>query len=169
MGNDSKMIEQPKMFNKSFNKDLFNSEFSKYKAQQQKQMGNQLVKYDEPEVSISLKGRDSLMVLGRENITDFSGTSEGGLNFRDYKDAFTNSCLIDESSININDRSNNIHSFKSSRTNANYKLSSEDINKQELIKVKKQKEEEQRVYRLQQQDNTAFNVYENIHQRMLQR
>jgi len=169
MKNESKMIEQPKMFNKSFNKDLFNSEFSKYKAQQQKQMGNQLVKYDEPEVSISLKGRDSLMVLGRDNISDFSGTSEGGLNFRDYKDAFTNSCLIDESSVNINDRSNNIHSLKSSRTNANYKLSSEDIKKQELIKLKLQKEEEQRVYRLQQQDNNAFNVYESIHQRMLQR
>lgn len=169
MKNESKMIEQPKMFNKSFNKELFNSEFSKYKAQQQKQMGNQLVKYDEPEVSISLKGKDSLMVLGRDNISDFSGTSEGGLNFRDYKDAFTNSCLIDESSVNINDRSNNIHSLKSSRTNANYKLSSEDIKKQELIKLKLQKEEEQRVYRLQQQDNNAFNVYESIHQRMLQR
>ena len=39
MNENTNALEQPKMFNKSFNKDLFNSEFSKYKAQQQKQMG----------------------------------------------------------------------------------------------------------------------------------
>ena len=40
---NEKLLEQPKMFNKSFNKDLFNNEFNKYKTQQQKQMGNQVV------------------------------------------------------------------------------------------------------------------------------
>ena len=54
-----------------------------------KQMGTQLVQYDEPQVDISMKGRDSLMVLGQGNITDFSGQSSGGLSFRDYKDAYT--------------------------------------------------------------------------------
>ena len=53
--NNEKLLEQPKMFNKSFNKDLFNSEFNKYKIQQQKQMGNQVVKYDEPQVDISMR------------------------------------------------------------------------------------------------------------------
>ena len=135
---NNKLLEQPKMFNKSFNKDLFNHEFNKYKSQQQKQMSNsgQLVQYDEPQVDISMKGKDSLMVLGQDNISDFSGQSEGGLNFRDYKDAFTNSCLIDESSVDINNRSDNINSMKSSRSNINYKMSREDLRKQELMKVK---------------------------------
>jgi len=166
---NEKLLEQPKMFNKSFNKDLFNNEFNKYKSQQQKQMGNQLVQYDEPQVDISMRGKDSLMVLGQNNITDFSGQSSGGLTFRDYKDAFTNSCLIDESSVNLDDRSNNIHSLKSSRTNVNYKMSADDLRKQELIKLKQQKEEEQRIYRLQQRDNQSFSSYERIHDRMLQR
>lgn len=166
---NEKLLEQPKMFNKSFNKDLFNNEFSKYKSQQQKQMGNQVVQYDEPQVDISMRGKDSLMVLGQKNVSDFSGQSSGGLTFRDYKDAFTNSCLIDESSVNLDNRSNNIHSLKSSRTNVNYKMSADDLRKQELIKLKLQKEEEQRIYRLQQRDNQAFNSYERIHDRMLQR
>ena len=169
MSQNMNTIEQPKMFNKSFNKDLFNNEFSKYKAQQQQQLGSQIVKYDEPQVDISMKGKDSLMILGQDNISDFSGQSSGGLVFRDYKDAFTNSCLIDESSVNINDRTNNIHSLKSSRTNVNYKMSQQDLKNQELMKMKLQKEEEERLYRLQQRDNQAFNTYEKIHDRMLQR
>ena len=169
MEQNNNMIEQPKMFNKSFNKDLFNSEFSKYKAQQQKQMGTQVVQYDEPQVDISMRGKDSLMILGRDNISDFSGTSEGGLNFRDYKDAFTNSCLIDESSVNINDRANNIHTIKSSRSNINYKMSPEDLRKQELTKMKMEKEEQKRLQRLNTRDNQAFSTYERIHDRMLQR
>jgi len=169
--NNNKLLEQPKMFNKSFNKDLFNHEFNKYKTQQQKQMSNsgQLVQYDEPQVDISMRGKDSLMVLGQDNISDFSGQSEGGLNFRDYKDAFTNSCLIDESSVDINNRSDNINSMKSSRSNINYKMSREDLRKQELMKIKNESDEQKRLKRLTNTDNQAFNTYERIHDRMLQR
>lgn len=169
MEENSNSIEQPKMFNKTFNKDLFNHEFNKYKVQQQKQMGSQMVKYDEPQVDISMRGKDSIMVLGQDNISDFSGTSSSGLAFRDYKDAFTNSCLIDSSSININDRLNDVNSLKSSRSNINYKMSDKDLKKQELIKIKLQKEEEERINRLQKNDNISFNNYDRIHERMLQR
>ena len=169
MEENNNMIEQPKMFNKSFNKDLFNHEFNKYKTQQQQMSGTQLIKYDEPQVDISMRGKDSLMVLGQDNISDFSGQSAGGLNFRDYKDAFTNSCLIDESSVNINNRSDNINSMKSSRSNINYKMSSEDLRKQELRNMKMEREEQKRLKRLTNTDNKAFNAYEQIHNRMLQR
>jgi len=167
--NDTKSIEQPKMFNKSFNKDLFNNEFNKYKVQQQKQSGAQVITYDEPQEDISMRGKDSLMLLGQNNVSDFSGQSSGGLNFRDYKDAFTNSCLIDESSVNISDRSNNINSMKSSRTNVNYKMSSEDLRKQELLRVKSEHDEHKRLERLTNSDNRAFTMYDKIHDRMLQR
>ena len=167
--NDTKSIEQPKMFNKSFNKDLFNNEFNKYKSQQQKQSGAQVITYDEPQEDISMRGKDSLMILGQNNVSDFSGQSSGGLNFRDYKDAFTNSCLIDESSVDISDRSNNIGSMKSSRTNVNYKMSREDLRKQELMRVKSERDEHKRLERLTNSDNRAFTMYDKIHDRMLQR
>ena len=167
--NDTKSIEQPKMFNKSFNKDLFNNEFNKYKVQQQKQSGAQVITYDEPQEDISMRGKDSLMLLGQNNVSDFSGQSAGGLTFRDYKDAFTNSCLIDESSVNISDRSNNIGSMKSSRTNVNYKMSREDLRKQELTRVQNEHDEHKRLERLTNSDNRAFTMYDKIHDRMIQR
>ena len=162
-----KMLQQPKMFNKSFNKDLFNHEFEKYKAQQQKQMGSHIVKYDEPQVDISMKGKDSLMILGQNNISDFSGASEGGLTFRDYRDAFTNSCLIDTGSMDLSNRESNIQGIERSRSNISYKMSEQDLRKQQMMKMKMEKEEQDRINRLNQQDNRSFAVYEQIHSRLI--
>ena len=164
---NNKMLEQPKMFNKSFNKDLFNHEFEKYKINQQKQMGSHLVKYDEPQVDISMKGKDSLMLLGQNNVTNFSGSSDGGLGFSDYKDAFTNSCLIDTNTVNISNRDDNIKSAQRTRSNISYKMSVSDLRKQEMIKLKLEKEEQDRILRLNQHDNMAFNNYEKIHSRLI--
>ena len=167
MNDNDNALEQPKMFNKSFNKDLFNHEFEKYKQSQQKQMGNQVMKYDEPQVDISMRGKDSLMLLGQNDVSDFSGTSEGGLAFRDYKDAFTNSCLIDTEAININSRDNNMKSIEQSRSNISYMMSDQDLRKQELIKLRMEKEEQDRIHRLNHQDNRAFATYEQIHSRLI--
>jgi len=169
MNDNDNALEQPKMFNKSFNKDLFNHEFEKYKQSQQKQMGNQVMKYDEPQVDISMRGKDSLMLLGQNDVSDFSGTSEGGLAFRDYKDAFTNSCLIDTEAININSRDNNMKSIEQSRSNISYMMSDQDLRKQELIKLRMEKEEQERIHRINQSDGRAFNVYEQIHSRLIQK
>ena len=166
-GNDQKMLQQPKMFNKSFNKDLFNSEFEKYKAQQQKQMGTQVMKYEEPQVDISMRGKDSLMVLGQNNVADFSGTSEGGLTFRDYKDAFSNSCLIDTGSMDLSGRDNNMQGIERSRSNISYKMSEQDLRRQQMEKLRMEKEEQDRIHRLNHQDNRAFATYEQIHSRLI--
>ena len=37
---------------------MFNREFEKYKSEQQQKMGSKIVKYDEPRVDISFKGKD---------------------------------------------------------------------------------------------------------------
>ena len=167
MKDDKNLLEQPKMFNKSFNKDLFNHEFEKYKVTQQKKIGGELVNYDEPQVDISMRGKDSLMLLGQEQVSDFSGTSEGGLTFRDYKDAFTNSCLIDTNSINMDTRDNNIQAVEQSRSNISYRMSDEDLQRQQLMKMRLEKEDQDRIHRLNQQDHQAFNVYEQIHNRLI--
>ena len=167
MNDNDNAIEQPKMFNKSFNKDLFNHEFEKYKQSQQKQMGNQVMKYDEPQVDISMRGKDSLMLLGQNDVSDFSGTSEGGLAFRDYKDAFTNSCFIDTGTIDMGARDNNMKSIEQSRSNISHMMSDQDLRKQELIKLRMEKEEQERIHRINQSDSRAFNVYEQIHSRLI--
>ena len=161
--------EPKKMFNGNFNKNMFNNEFEKHKKDQQKQMGSQVTKYDEPQVDISFKGKDSLMVLGKGNISDFSGESNGGLNYRDYKDAFTNSCLIDVSSTDTRGRPRNINDMESSRSDISYQMSHEDQQRYQLKKQKEEQQEQHRLQRLQEYEEKAFNSYDMIHQRMLGR
>ena len=107
------------------------------------------------------------MILGQNNISDFSGTSEGGLNFRDYRDAFTNSCLIDTGSMDLSGRDNNIQAVERTRSNISYQMSERDIRRQQMEKLRMEKEEQDRINRLNQQDNRAFAVYEQIHSRLI--
>ena len=161
--------EQKKLFNGNFNKNMFNHEFEKYKRDQQKKQGSQLIVYENPEVNISFKGRDSLSVLGQNKVSDFSGDTGAGLNYRDYKDAFTNSCLIDVRAFKDKGRPRDINSLESSRSNISYQLSEQDQKKILLQQIKDKKEEEQRVQRLNDYDNRSFNTYDRIHQRLLNR
>tara|TARA_Y100000389_G_scaffold68627_1_gene65121 strand:- start:2147 stop:3304 length:1158 start_codon:yes stop_codon:yes gene_type:complete len=161
--------KQQKLFDGKFNRNLFNHEFEKYKKDQQKKQGSQLVKYDNPNVDISFRGKDSLTVLGQDKISDFSGDTGMGLGFRDYKDAFTNSCLIDTNAFQDKGRPRDINTMESSRSNISYQMSEQDQKKILLQQLREKKEEEQRIQRLQQFENQAFSTYDKIHQRLLQR
>ena len=161
--------EQKKLFSGNFNKNMFNHEFEKYKREEQKKHGSQLVRYENPEVNISYKGRDSLSVLGQNKVSDFSGDTGSGLNYRDYKDAFTNSCLIDTGAFKDNGRPRDINSLESSRSNISYQLSEQDQKKLLIQQFRDKKEEEQRIQRLSDYDNKSFNAYDKIHQRLLNR
>lgn len=161
--------KQQKLFDGKFNKNLFNHEFEKYKRDQQKRSGMQLVKYENPNVDISFKGKDSLAILGQDKISDFSGDTGSGLGFRDYKDAFTNSCLIDTRAFQDKGRPRDINSMEASRSNISYQMSEQDQKKYMLQQLKEKKEEEMRIQRLQQYENQAFNTYDRIHQRLLNR
>ena len=132
-------------------------------------MSKEVTLYSEPQVSISFRGKDSLVTLGGGKIEDFSGESSSGLKFRDYKDAYSNSLLIDESSVDITKRSKTMREANSERKNISYKISKEDEEKQNKIQLMEQIQEEKRVKRLQKLDQRAFSTYDAIHQRMLGR
>ena len=161
--------KQTKLFDGKFNRNLFNHEFEKYKKDQQRKSGSQLVKYENPNVDISFRGKDSLTVLGQNKVSDFSGDTGGGLGFRDYKDAFTNSCLIDTGAFQDKGRPRDINSMEASRSNISYQMSEQDQKKYLLQQLKEKKEEEQRIQRLQQFEQQAFSTYDKIHQRLLNR
>ena len=161
--------KQEKIFNGRFNKNLFNHEFEKYKRDQQKRSGMQLVKYENPEVDISCKGKHSLTVLGQGKISDFSGDTSSGLGFRDYKDAYTNSCLIDVRRFQDKNRPRDINTMESSRTNISYQMSENDHKKYIQQQLKEKQEEEKRLERLRVFEERSFNTYDKIHQRLLNR
>ena len=130
-------------------------------------MEQDIIPYGEPQVTISYKGKDSLSVLGEGKIEDFSGECQSGLQYRDYKDAFSNTLFIDENSVDISKRSKTMRQANSERKNVSYELSEEDLEKQNYIHKMEEKKEEERVKRLNSSDNNAFSTYDAIHQRML--
>ena len=165
---DNEMDENDqKKFNGKFNKEMFHREFNKYKQNQQKKMGDQIIKYEEPINNISYKGRDQLMVLGQDNIQDFSGDSGDGLSFRDYKDAFTNTCLIDTNTQSIHNRPRNINDVQNQRSNIQYRMNDDDIRKEQYKKIQNEKNEQLRLERLRKNDNKSFDLYSSVHQRMI--
>lgn len=154
--------DNPKMFQSGFNKDMFNSEFDRYKRDNTSNNGA-LVKYAEPETRISSSTQDSLMVLGRGKITDFSGETNG-FQFTDYKKAFTDgSTMIDINSVSLDSRAGSMNSIKKQRSNISYNMSDEDIRKVKEREILEQRNERERIKRLQLNDERHGEAYERIH------
>ena len=59
---------------KKLNKQNFNDEFQKHKS---KKVGSQLQKYTEPKELVSMSNADSILVLGKEKVTSYTGESNG--------------------------------------------------------------------------------------------
>lgn len=156
---------QEKMFHGDFNSDTFHNVFSEMKKKNIKK-SEQLTKYNEPMTTISYKNKDSLMTLGQGKIEDYSGES-GGLAYRDYKDAYTNTYLVDEESVSLNNRPKSLNEKKSERTNISFEMSGSDLEMMERRINKEEQEEKLRLQRLQQEEKQAFDVYEKLHQRMI--
>ena len=165
--NEAIESSQPKMFQGNFNKDLFNHEFSKYKHEQSKKQGSQLVQY-EPQERVSMKNQDSLVTLGQGKVTDFSGETGAGLNFTDYRAAFTtDSTLIDTSGVDINGRAHSVKGIERERKDISYELSPEGQQKIAYQEAMKTKKERSRVQRLQVYDQKGEDMYSKVHQLLL--
>lgn len=146
----------------SCNEQNFNSQFEKYKKS--KKFNNSLQIY-KPEELISCSNSDSLVTLGRGKIKNFSGESNG-LQYRDLRDAYENSTLIDVNSTNTN-LNRNIHDMKSSRKNISYEMSPEDQRMYDRLQSLSDKEEKDRVNRLNKQDENSLLLYNKIHSRFI--
>jgi len=168
MNETSSDVGKHKLFQGEFNKDMFNHEFQKYKQEQKQKMGSQIVRYDEPETRISMRGQDSIVTLGQGKVSNFSGETGGGLNFTDYKAAFTtDSTLIDESTISLDGRSTSVKGLEQQRSNISYKMSVEDRERQAYQEALQNKEERARIQRLQVYDQKGEDMYNKVHQMLL--
>jgi hypothetical protein len=155
--------QKTKMFQGEFNKDLFNREFESYKKSNSKKSNELSIR--EPTENISYKGADSIVSLGQKNVKNFSGES-GGLGYRDLRDAYENSTLINVNSVDISNRDKDINAIKSSRTNINYKISNEDLQRQAMLREREQIHEKDRIDRIKNTDQKIFSDYQRIHNRL---
>jgi len=160
--NEEKDIVQ----NSSLTKDNFNTEFAKTKQQYLRKKGSELQKYSEPIEDISYKNKSSLMQLGKGKVENFSGES-GGLSFRDYKDAYTNTFLIGDDIVDPKKRPKSLKGIEKQRSNISYEMGEEEHRLHSLKKIKEDQAEELRIKRLLDNDQNAFNIYDKVHQRML--
>jgi len=151
--------------NSSLTKDNFNNEFSKHKQKQMRKQGTAMKKYSEPMEDISYKNKSSIMLLGRDKVDDFSGES-GGLAFRDYKDAYTNTFLVNDD-LNGTKRVKDLKGAKRERENVSYEMSEKEMEIYALKQIREEKEEELRVKRLSEKDRAASDIYDRVHRRML--
>lgn len=163
--NEAQDEPQEKMFHGEFNSDTFHNVFTEMKKKNIKK-SDQLTKYNEPMTTISYKNKDSLMTLGQGKIEDYSGES-GGLAYRDYKDAYTNTYLVDEGSVSLSSRAKSLNETKSERTNISFEMSSNDLEMMQRKIKSDETNEKLRLQRLQQEEKQAFDVYDRLHQRMI--
>ena len=146
-----------------FNKDMFHQEFERYKNENQPKHKQLVLR--EPKELISMKNSDSLTVLGQGKVADFSG-SAGDLGYRDLKDAFENPMLY---TGNGRTKKHNIQSYERERASISYTMSNEDKRYQLLKKKQNEREESERLMRLENRDQEITNNYEMIHSRLLSR
>mgnify|MGYP002870426742 CR=1 FL=1 len=146
-----------------FNKTKFHNEFMK---QKKKKTSSQLQKYKEPEELVSMSNRDSIMILGKEKVSSYSGESNG-LAYRDLREAYSESTLIDTDSVDLSKRKNNIMEYKSQRKNISHQMSESDIRTQVLKEEMEKREEVERLDRIKNRDTQISNHYEMMHQRLV--
>jgi hypothetical protein len=114
-----------------------------------------------------MSNADSIMTLGQGKITDFSGNSDN-LAYTDYKQAFTDgSTLIDINSVDTSGRANSIGGVKAQRSNISYTMSQEDQRLYAQRQLLEQKQERDRISRLNVYDKQHGEAYEKIHSMLL--
>ena len=149
-----------------FTTNKFNSAFDNYKDTISRSKKSTSMSLREPDELISYKDQDSLSILGRGKVKNYSG-SVNGLGYRDLKDAFENSTLINVNQINISDRETDIMYYEKKRENISYDMSETDLLRyKDQINKSKQKEQ-RRLNRLQREDLRIEDTYNQIHRRML--
>ena len=146
-----------------FNKNKFHNEFLK---QKKKKTGSNLQKYADPEELVSMGNRDSIMILGKEKVSSYSGESNG-LAYRDLREAYSESTLIDTGSVDLSKRKDNIKDYNSQRKNVNHQMSESDIRTQIMREEQEKKDEVARLSRVSNRDKEIGTHYEMMHQRLM--
>jgi len=159
--------DNPKLFNGKFNKDVFNNVFHEIKQKNSMNNRKQLIEYEEPLALNS--GGHQLQILGKGTIKDFSSQEvlTSGIQYRDYKDAYTNSTLIDVNSVDIGDRAGDIKSYQRQRSNISHKMSAEDEIQYQKIQQYKANLEKNRVNKLKKDDTRITDHYERVHKLLI--
>ena len=113
--------KMPKIFSDKFNINVFNSLFNNQKDKYQTQ---EIIKYSKP-VPTRIKEELNYSNIGEGNIDDFSGNTNSGLRYTDYKKAHDNSKLINTKKVKFTNYKN-IDDLEKKRSNIKYKMNTNE-------------------------------------------
>ena len=87
--------------------------------------------------------------------------------YRDLREAYSESTLIDTNSVDLSKRKSNIKDYNSQRKNVSHQMSESDIRKQVLREEQEKRDEVTRLSRIQNRDKEIGTHYEMMHQRLM--
>jgi curved DNA-binding protein CbpA len=155
-----KVINKKKIDNKSFN-DIFNSRVP---------INKQLVKYKEPEPLLLAKSLQ-FTELGSKRPDDYSSSSvkkTNSLSYSDYMKAHEGGRLVDTSIIKNMKEFKSVEEYEVYRDNkAKTELSAKELKRQEIKKLREEKEEQMRLERLNKYDKNIELSYEKANRLFL--
>ena len=163
---ESQGDDTSKMFNGKFNKTMFDSVFAEEKNRQEEKYGNsQIIKHEGPQ-SLNSNENGQIVEVGQGEIEDFSG-SANNLQYRDYRDAFTRSCLISDTAVDPRQEYKSVQHYQADRGNISFELSPEEGRRQEYLENKRKKQEHRRREITRQRDQTYEQQYNKINSLLL--
>lgn len=149
----------------NFSNKNFNNEFENYKSIINISKGKDIIQR-EPEEQVSLKSNDSLTMLGRGRVKNYSG-SVNGLGFRDLKDAYENPVLININDVDISSRDKDVMYYEKNRENISFEMNQSELEKYHNNILNQNRNEKKRLNKLKKEDDLASRHHEFLHQRLL--
>ena len=162
-GLNRKDIDIPQVFSDDFNVDVFNKTFSNYKNEN----SSEIIVYEEPK-PLDIQTNMNYSNLGDGKINSFSNdtTNNDNLKYTDYKQAHSNTMLINPNNIKKKNYSS-VKELERARENISYQMSDEDLRKKAINEEKEKILEENRLNRILKKDKQIDNHYHEINNLML--
>lgn len=125
-----------------------------------------LIVYKEPTALPAHSGALSYSIIGQDKINDFSGSSDTGLEYTDYRKAYTTTRLIDPSLVKKRKEYDNIQDLDNDRATIK-PLTNKELNALEQQKYKERIIEENRRKKIERDDLEQIKLFEKINKLMV--
>lgn len=156
--------EEPKqIFNEKFNLNLFNNVFKEDKKKDQ--YCNQVINYDDP----SAYHKGTMMnytSISDDSVGNYSSDVSASLQFTDYKQAHTQTKLINPDSVKYKQYSS-VEDLEKDRERISYQMTEEDIAKYNRRKKKEEVLEQERLNKVKQQNEFNEQYFNRMNKLMI--
>lgn len=125
------------------------------RSKQENQRQSNLAVYRGPEALVSSSLISNVQELGGDTPDDFTASS-GGLQYTDYKGAYTKYHNLENPDVNLSNRPQSIDAYQAERSNIRFTKTAEEEAQEAAYKAWEEEQEKERIQRLLEQDRIAM-------------